>query len=1285
MHVNIRTILAIIVLSSVCSLSKAEGFLNNTDIRLTWNGSPKEIPVPNNPDISYYIGFEGDFVNGDKLPVWFSRFQVAGAEIEKVDIIEARYDTLPAHLWKYVAVEKIGGQVKLEYNVNLASGLSYLNVELVPLRWNKEKGCIERLLAFKLDVTYSSRKSLKSMSLSQYPDQSVLKDGNWYKFKVAKSGIFKLTYADIKEKMGMANPSNISLWGLQGGLMPEINDGTTPTDLLPIPFKVYKGSNGIFDQGDYILFYLEGPNSWDFNEQERLFEHEKNYFSYYTYYYITDSQKGTEIGTRASEGGTATHTVNSFDDFAYHELDTVSLIQSGREWFGEKFSGTVLSYQFNFNFPNLDRSQQVFIDASLLNRSEQRADYILMANNSNIGSYSVGNISLKDYTGLYARNILVADSFYVNNDQIQVKVQYVPKESNAEGFLDYIRLNARRELVFTDGQMPFRDIKSMNSGNVSKFRVRQMDANHEVWEITNFFNPKSIQGSLAGDVFEFTLKTDALREFIAFDRNKAYKPILDGSDVGTIANQDLHGLTAPDYVIITHKKFEKYANELAQLHRDHSGLSVHVVDQEAVFNEFSSGRRDAAAIRNFVKMFHDRTNGQYPRYLLLFGDGSYDNKRMDPNNPNYILTYQSVQSLHESNSYVTDDYFTLLDDNEKVVTGAMDIGVGRFPVFDTIQAKVMVEKVKTYMGNSTFGAWRNNICFIGDDEESYVGVTHMYQANKLAAHVKDKFHWFNENKIFSDAYRKISTANGARYPEVNKAIFRHMEKGALIMNYTGHGSEWGLAHEQILTGDDINNWKNWGKFPVFVTATCEFARFDLVGVDNQGRYTLLSTAGEQIVLHPKGGAVASFTTTRVVYSSPNYNLNKNFYNNAFSFNKLYNERNRLGDVMKLSKNNLSHDSNKLNFSLLGDPALMLAYKEHVVKIDSINGQSVNELQDTLAALDHVSVSGHIEKSSGEFFSGFNGTLIATVYDKPQEITTLDNNKHGLPFHFELQNQVLFNGKATVKDGRFKVEFIIPKDIAYVKGKGKISCYAYNGETDAAGWDTSLVIGGFSQNSYDDNTGPEIEMYMNNVLFKENGITNESPTLLVKLEDESGISTTTSGIGHEMVAVIDNNFSQPIIMNDFYESDMDSYKKGSIFYPLLNISPGEHTVWIKVWDILNNSSESSINFVVKASNKLILQNVYNYPNPVSTTTDFVIEHNLAGDELEVTVKIYDMSGQLIKILYNRGQFSGYMSPVITWNGLGDNGNVVGDGLYFYQVQVQSEKGKAEKSSKMMIVR
>ncbi|MBA3707031.1 MAG: type IX secretion system sortase PorU, partial [Bacteroidetes bacterium] len=702
--------------------------------------------------------------------------------------------------------------------------------------------------------------------------------------------------------------------------------------------------------------------------------------------------------------------------------------------------------------------------------------------------------------------------------------------------------------------------------------------------------------------------------------------------------------------------------QLAAYHENIDKLSTVVITPQQIYNEFSSGAQDISAIRDFVKMFYDKAKNanEMPQYLLLFGDGSYDNKKRFGNNTNFIPTYQSDNSSTLIYSYVSDDFYGLLDDSEGLFSpnstaDVVDIGIGRFPVKSKSEAQAAINKILNYTKtglppnttnngcsnqsfSSPFGDWRNTVCLVGDDEDMDL---HLDQADQLATLIDTTYDDYNIDKIYLDAYQQESTPGGKRYPDVNDAINKRVEKGCLILNYTGHGGEVGLAHERVVEVSQINKWDNINNMPLIFSATCEFSRFD----DPER-----TSAGEYAFLNPNGAAIALFTTVRLVFASPNFTLNQHFYEAAFE--PINGKMPRLGDLYYYMKNQTGGNSvNSRNFTLLGDPALTLAYPKYNISTDTVNAMAVSSSgSDTLKALSTVTVSGYIRDKQNNVLSGYSGVLYPTVYDKPQNIITLSNDgSDSPPRTFSLQKNILYKGKVSVTNGYYKFSFVVPKDIAYQFGIGRISYYAENGSEDAQGNYEKVIIGGSNDLAPVDVNGPDVSLYMNDAKFVFGGLTNENPDLFAILQDVNGINTVGNGIGHDLTAVLDANTENAVVLNDYYQADMNSYKSGTLRYRYSDLSEGKHTLKLKVWDVYNNSSESYTEFVVAKSAELALSHVLNYPNPFTTKTQFYFEQNQCCQLLNVQVQVFTISGKLVKSIATYVHAEGFRSEPIEWDG------------------------------------
>ncbi|MBL4593906.1 MAG: type IX secretion system sortase PorU, partial [Flavobacteriales bacterium] len=958
--------------------------------------------------------------------------------------------------------------------------------------------------------------------------------------------------------------------------------------------------------------------------------------------------------------------VNSFNDYAYYEKDLLNLIKSGDKWFGEVFD-IKTDYDFIFNFPNLDLGTPVTISFSGAARASIGSVFTLSVGSSSL-NVPIGSVNTSSYSARYAQLGGGIVSVTPTNDLINVNINYNKPTSDAIGWLDGLELNVRRNLAMSGDQLFFRDIQSVGVGNVSTFTLNGAASVSKVWEITDPLNIKEQQYTLTGNTLTYSLSTSLVRNFVALTTNYESQILA----LGIVENQNLHSITQADMIIVSHPNFLSQASQISD-HHGEEGLSVVIVTPQQIYNEFSSGSQDIVAIRDFVRMLYERAAvpADIPKYLLLFGDGSFDNKNRVTGNTNFIPTYQSPNSIDVIGSLVADDYYGLLDTAEGTWLGTeyVDIAIGRLPVKSQEEANNVVHKILNYNIPNSMNDWRNRTVFIGDDEDNN---THMIQSNSLAAMVETANKPFNVDKIFLDAFTQESTPGGSRYPEVNKKINEAVEKGSLIINYTGHGGETGWAHERVLTIPDINSWTNTSGYPLFVTATCEFSRFD-----DPHR----TTAGELVLVNASGG-IGLLTTVRLVFSAPNFALNTSFYNDVFTKNN--NEYTTLGDIFMKVKNANAANSNNRNFTLLGDPALKLAYPKHDVLTTKFNGANVSST-DTIKALSKVTIEGEVQDALGNKLTNYNGVIYPIVFDKEKQIVTLGNDG-GAPFTFNLQTSKLFKGKVSVVNGDFSYTFVVPKDISYNFGQGKLSYYAENQVEDANGYYTDFYIGGTADNYEADNTGPELELFMNDENFVFGGITDENPILLANISDIHGINMVGNGIGHDIIAILDDKTEESFILNDFYEADLNSYQNGKIYFPFEDLSEGRHKLTLKVWDVYNNSSEATIEFVVVKSKDITIERVYNYPNPFTTYTEFWFEHNQPGKQLFAQVQIFTVSGKLVKTLEKHVLNEGFRSTSITWDGLDQYGDRIGRGVYVYRLKVRTENySVAEKYEKLVILR
>ena len=1108
---------------------------------------------------------------------------------------------------------------------------------------------------------------------------SLLASGIWHKMAVLTEGIYRLDYSTVKQ-MGLSNPSNPRIYANNFGQLSYYNNDDSPDDLKEISLFISKGSDGIFNEGDYLLFYAQGTNRWRFNGSSGNYDYVRHNYSDTAFYFLTSSSSpGREISASATVSGAPAYTSDSYDALFVHEIEKVNLIESGREWFQPMLSGNGI--KINPGFSDILTDEPVDFSFKVLGRASIPTMFRLYEGETLLAGVLVPEVSILSTTGTYARDVsAVGSSLPASANPSYEVVFYNNGEQSAQGWLDYLKLKGRALLSYKNKPLKFSDSRSVSTGRITQFTLKSTTSGINIWDISDPDNPGIMQYERIGENDVFRSNTDSLKTFLAFTSADILTPLIKKNPV---ANQNLHGSAPAEMVIVTHPMFIKYAEKLSRFHLQNDGLVSLIVTPEEIYNEFSGGIPDIAAIRNFLRMKYQNQKGtSLPlKYLLLFGDGSFENKKQPPLNPNFIPTYQSLNSTVVVSSFTSDDFFGLLDEGEGEAYGVEDLGIGRLPVSDTVQASILVSKVIKYMSKDNQGSWKNVIAITADDED---GNTHMMDAEGLYSLLNTKYPSFNVDKIYLDAFRQVTSANGNSYPDVIRKIDDRINSGCLIFDYLGHGNEIGLAHERVVKTENINSWRNGAKMPLFITATCEFSRFDLVEPEQlTGGWTGKNSAGEMVLFNRDGGGIALMTTTRVVYSAPNYTLNRNILNYAFTKDSLGNAL-RLGDIIRIAKNNSGSGMNKRNFSLLGDPAAILAYPSHgKVVTDAVNNIPVTEASDSLKALSHITITGHVEDNDGMLLNDFSGLVYPQVYDKVSRVKTLANDG-GQVMEFDLRNNILFSGKTRASDGRFSFTFIVPRDIDYSFGTGKISYYASEDGLDMAGNFNDIIVGGFNNSTVTDTSGPEIRVFLNDTLFRSGGISDNNPLLLAVIQDEGGINTTGSGIGHDLTAFLDGNRNLTFILNNFFESDVDNYRKGRIYYPIGEIEKGSHSVTVKAWDNYNNSSEETILFLVRGENGFVITNLLNYPNPVTDMTHITAEHNRPDDELKVRISIYNMGGKAIKLIETTLVSTGYRLPPLLWDGNDDGGKRVARGIYPYTIVITTSEGEVSRASGRMII-
>ncbi len=1108
---------------------------------------------------------------------------------------------------------------------------------------------------------------------NRYAAQSVLSEGKWARIQVNETGIYKLTYADLKG-MGFADPSKVAVFGYGGWPLEE--DFTKPyTDDLPnIP--VWQGA-------DYLLFYAKGPVKWTYSDTKGLFEHTNNPYATSGYYFLTDAYP-RRVMERETGASSAIFSVTSFDDYVVHEKELASVNKSGRELYGESFE-VQSTRSFDYHIPGIT-NEWGKATLSFIARPENTSGSATLSIDSKIVvDATVPRISGDNSSYTKANEALKTSSWDgEKKEDFTVKILY-GRSYDPNARLNYFRLQMRRELRPYGAFTFFRNIESI--GQSTRFVIRNATAGTHIWDVTDGTEVRQIEASLSGTELSFSIPAGGLREFAIVQENGTFdKPVA----AGEVKNQNLHGMEQVDMIIIAPAAFREQAERLADLHRDpKEGLKVEVVDPKLIYNEFSSGTPDATAYRRFLKMFYDRsaTAGTPPRYLLLFGDGIYDNRGISEDDNGMkslyaaygdclLLTYQSAKSL-DINSYTTDDYFGFLKDTDgaNILSNVTVLGIGRLPVRTETEARQVVDKLINYATNNLPGNWKNNLAFVGDDGNGADKYTtaHMEQADQLAETIETNHPEFLVNKVYLDAYKKDFTGGQTRYPAVNARIQRLLKDGLMVLNYSGHGDTKSWTEERVMTDTEIRQ-STYPYLPLWITATCDFTRFDDAN----------TSAGELVLLNKTSGGIALFSTTRAVYMEENFKINKRLIEHLFD--KSDGRRLTLGEVMMKTKTDLRGGLNQLNFLLVGDPAMKLVYPENRMRVTAINGKPLTGDTITLKAMEKVTVEGEILDADGNRMTGFNGTSIPTVFDSRMSLKTLDNNNSGAFYYTDYINK-LFTRQVDVTDGTFSFTFEVPKDIAYSNEAGKMSLYASDatGGLEAQGAFLRYKVGGTADNPEEDNEGPEIrQIYLNDSTFTEGSKVNTTPLLVARVWDKSGINLTGSSLGHDAMLTIDHSTTVRYVLNTYYEP-VGTENEGLIVFPVPELAPGIHTAELVVWDIRNNSSRDTVTFEVVEGLKPSLIELVATPNPAREQVQFRLVHNRPETQMDVALSVYDMTGRLLWSHTEKGSSELFKSYIVTWDLTGNSGTRLLPGLYFYRAAIRTNHSKeASKANKLIIL-
>jgi Peptidase family C25 len=1217
------------------------------------------------------LSFEnaGEFAQNPILPVYTYRFPLAGAS-ELTAVISVLSSEVIS-----ITDPKVCQAIPAEYYIGAIAeqerGKWYGRVWLMPLISSSNQKA-KRINSGVIHIEVKPEPNINAARTGpEFKETSVLSSGVIHKVAVSKSGIYKIDYAYIRDQLKI-DPSTfttdrIAIFGNGDGRVPQWNSAPRIDDLEQSSSLGVGFDDGQFNQGDYLLWYAEGPDAWSYDPVDRIYNMEKNNYNEVNHYYIIINGPQRQNIESRSNGTGGEYASESSLRYQRLEEEKVNLLGrfrppgSGQEWYGDEMAViNQLDYTSRFDLTDLIPTDTFYYKVRFAARAANLTRFYIQFDQKET-SRNVGGVDLGNYESSFANDALLQGKFIPETPIQLVKVRYPDANGiNSRAWIDYIQLNHWSKNQYRQGSaLLVRDPRSLYAGN-PVYTIDGLPAGGLIWDITNPLVPV-LQEYNTGSrtTFVVTDQTIIPKEFICF--NPA-QDVNAPTYSGVVTNQNLHSIQNADLLIVYYDEFEEAGMTLATHRQIYSNLDVVAVPVSQVYEEFGGGSKDPSALRDFARMLYKRDPDF--KYLLLLGDATYDYLNRFTNLPyhNFIPAFETEESLDPIRSFPSDDYFALLDDDEgDNLIGAIDIAVGRLPVTSPEEALAIVNKVIYYDTNpATLNDWRLRSVMVADDED---GNIHLNQADGLAVETDVKHPELNVHKIYLDAYPQETTPGGDRYPSVNEDIDLNMKKGALTVTYIGHGGQNGWTQERVLGINQAQSYDNKDNMPLFITATCSFAGYDEPG---------FTTAGEHLLTNPDGGAIGLMTTVRAVYSGSNERLTDSVLDRVYNPDSP-GEYPSIAEILRRAKNSNALDTldnNARKFTLLGDPSMTLAHPRYFIAVTEIVGNpDTGGTPDTLSALEKTRVSGHILDDKGEILTDFNGKVFLTLFDKVQVRKTLANDEGSIIRPFNTQTRQLFKGTATVEAGVWTIEFVLPKDLDFTFGPGKMSLYAHNGITDAGGVYKDFIVGGVSEEGLSDDQPPVVQLFMNDDNFVSGGITDRNPDIYIKLSDDNGINATGTSVGHDIEAILDNDDRNSLILNDFYQASLDDYTRGEVRYPLQNLAAGLHTLKVTAWDLANNPGEAYLEFLVLDHEGAILEHVFNYPNPFGTSTNFQFEHNRPGAVMDIQIRIFTINGQLVKTIRKEGFISdGYRVDDLEWAGENEMGSQLTSGIYIYKIKV-----------------
>jgi len=1105
---------------------------------------------------------------------------------------------------------------------------------------------------------------------------SVLSTGTWYRFDATDEGIYKISKSMLAS-MGIdassVDPRTIKIYNNGGKVLSETVSADRPVDLVENAILVEGEDDGKFDDNDYILFYGRGTNFWDYDAASSTITRSYSPYSDHNYYWITSGgTKGKRIQNKVGLNQSTKYVQATTKAFAYRKDELINIGQTGRYFMGDKFSSTSKSKTYTTSLNGIIPNSQIDYKTSFICYDNYAIILELDENSNNFSSsYIYGDVS--DYS--FGRENIVTASYTgtLPNDRSSLKFTYNASGTTSVGYLNYFEIAYQKYLTaYSDNIIFFsKDTTSVIEYQLSNFSTSSIS----VFDVSDNANVKILTSPvlLSGGEYNFQCSESAgsVIKYIAAGP-AAYKT---PSNIESVKNSNIRGFAdGSKFIIITNSAFLEEANKIKSFKENtaNNKISTTVYTTEQIFNEFSGGSVDVSAIRDFIKYAYENWNIK-PEYVLLLGDGDYDYKNIYKNNKNFVIPYETEDSYNSLSSYCSDDFYAKIVGDDYFV----DIAIGRVTIGSVSDAESYIAKLISYENNSTKGTWKNLITLVADDnyQSRTLNVDSSFTLESEYIYNNYIPKSYNIKKIYLATYPDITVADGRRAPEVNQAIINAINEGTLIFNYIGHGNPEVLAYKYVFEKTvTIPQLKN-DKYFFLTAATCDFGCYD---------NPTDPSSVEEMLLKSDGGCIGALAAVRPVIENNNLTLNEYFFQNLLYSSKDENNLSiSVGKAYMLTKIDVPNDNNSNRFHLFGDPTIRLQIPQNSAMFDTINGvhEGVSGAVDVQAkALGTLNVQGTVLKADYTVWTDFNGEGVLTVYDSDRN-TYLSN----ISYSVEMPGGLLFNGKVSVTNGKFKTSFVVPKDISYENNYGKMLFYFYNSTQDGLVSFSKLKFSGSDTTTVNDGKGPTIDIYFDDASIKNAYLVNSNSSLIVKLKDSTGINSAGTGIGHKLEGILNKDVNNPIDFTNYFTGDADAGgKSGQITYKFNDLSSGDYNLKVKAWDVFNNYSEAETDFKIVSGTDLEIRDVYNYPNPFQSSTTFTFQQNFATP-LNVKIKIYTISGRLIKEIERNNIDEKFVK--VDWNGRDQDGNQIANGTYLYKIIVKTVDGVYNKNvtGKLAIIR